>query len=122
MRINNIPKTSFRGYDATKIKNLYMQGVQEPDLFCELKKAAKAVGEKNVEMIPMKELLKVAGYVHGGCSPIGMKKVFTTVIDETAILFDKIVFSGGKIGYFIEVNPIEIEKVIPVKFIDIVED
>lgn len=87
-----------------------------------LKKAATAVDEKNVEMIPMKELLKVAGYVHGGCSPIGMKKVFTTVIDETAILFDKIVFSGGKIGYFIEMNPKDIEKILPVNFMDIVED
>lgn len=87
-----------------------------------LKKAAAAVGEKNVEMIPMKDLLKVAGYVHGGCSPIGMKKVFTTVIDETAILFEKIIFSGGKIGYFIEVNPMDVEKVIPVKFVDIVEE
>lgn len=87
-----------------------------------LKKAALAVGEKNVEMIPMKDLLKVAGYVHGGCSPIGMKKVYTTVIDETAILFDKIIFSGGRIGYFIEVNPIDIEKVIPVRFLDIVEE
>ena len=87
----------------------------------DLKKAASSVGEKNVEMIPMKDLLKVAGYVHGGCSPIGMKKVFTTVIDETAILFDKIIFSGGKIGFFIEVNPLDVEKVIPVKFIDIVE-
>ena len=87
----------------------------------DLKKAASSVGEKNVEMIPMKNLLNVAGYVHGGCSPIGMKKVFTTVIDETAILFDKIIFSGGKIGFFIEVNPMELEKVLPVKFIDIVE-
>lgn len=87
-----------------------------------MKKAAVSVGEKNVEMIPMKDLLKVAGYVHGGCSPIGMKKVFTTVIDETAILFENIIFSGGKIGYFIEVNPMEVEKVIPVSFIDIVED
>lgn len=87
-----------------------------------LKKAAVSVGEKNVEMIPMRDLLKVAGYVHGGCSPIGMKKVFTTVIDETAILFDKIIFSGGKIGYFIEVNPMDIEKVIPASFADIVED
>lgn len=87
-----------------------------------LKKAAASVGEKNVEMIPMKELLKVAGYVHGGCSPIGMKKVFTTVIDETAILFDKIVFSGGKIGYFIEMNPKDIEKILPVNFMDIVGD
>ncbi len=88
----------------------------------DLKKAAVVVGEKNVEMIPMKDLLKVAGYVHGGCSPIGMKKVFTTIIDETAILFDKIIFSGGKIGYFIEVNPLDVEKVIPVKFVDIMED
>ena len=86
-----------------------------------LKKAAAAVGEKNVEMIPMKDLLKVAGYVHGGCSPIGMKKLFTTIIDETAMLFDKIVFSGGKIGYFIEVNPFDVERVIPIKFVDIVE-
>ena len=88
----------------------------------DLKKAANSVGEKNVEMIPMKELLKITGYVHGGCSPIGMKKVFNTVIDETAILFDKIIFSGGKIGFFIEVNPLDVEKVIPVKFIDIVEE
>jgi Cys-tRNA(Pro)/Cys-tRNA(Cys) deacylase len=87
-----------------------------------LKKAALSVNEKNVEMIPMKDLLKVAGYVHGGCSPIGMKKIFTTVIDETAILFPKIVFSGGKIGYFIELDPMDVEKVIPVKFVDIVEE
>jgi Cys-tRNA(Pro)/Cys-tRNA(Cys) deacylase len=87
----------------------------------DLKKAASSVGEKNVEMIPMKDLLKVAGYVHGGCSPIGMKKEFTTVINETAILFDTIIFSGGKIGYFIEVNPLDVEKVINIKFEDIVE-
>ena len=87
----------------------------------DLKKAASSVGEKNVEMIPMKDLLKVYGYVHGGCSPIGMKKEFTTVINETAILFDTIIFSGGKIGYFIEVNPLDVEKVINIKFEDIVE-
>ena len=87
----------------------------------DLKKAASSVGEKYVEMIPMKDLLKVVGYVHGGCSPIGMKKVYTTVIDETAILFDKIIFSGGKIGFFIEVNPMDIEKILPIKFVDIVE-
>lgn len=87
----------------------------------DLKKAANSVSEKYVEMVPLKDLLMVTGYVHGGCSPIGMKKVFTTVIDETAILFDKIIFSGGKIGYFIEINPIDVEKVIPVSFVDIVE-
>lgn len=88
----------------------------------DLKKAAFSVGEKNVEMLPMKDLLKTTGYVHGGCSPIGMKKVFTTVVDISATYFDNIIFSGGKIGYFIEVNPRNIEKVIPVKFIDIVEE
>jgi len=88
----------------------------------DLKKAASSVGEKNVEMLPLKSLLVTTGYVHGGCSPIGMKKTFITVIDETAILFDKIIFSGGKIGYFIEINPMDIDKVIPVKFVDIVEE
>ena len=87
----------------------------------DLKKAASSVREKFVEMVPLKDLLAIAGYVHGGCSPIGMKKVFTTVIDETAILFDKIIFSGGKIGYFIEINPMDIEKILPIKYVDIVE-
>lgn len=88
----------------------------------DLKKAAASVGEKEVSMLPMKDLLKVAGYVHGGCSPIGMKKVFTTVIDETAILFDRIVFSGGKIGYFIKIHVEDIEKVLPVQYVDIVSE
>lgn len=104
-----------------KSKNYYVFVIPVSETLS-LKKAAASVGEKNVEMIPMKDLLKVVGYVHGGCSPIGMKKVFTTVIDETAVLFDNIIFSGGKIGYFIEVNPMEIDKVIPVSFVDIVED
>ena len=70
----------------------------------DLKKAAKSVGEKNVEMIKSKELLPLTGYIHGGCSPIGMKKFFKTVIHETASKFDKILFSGGKIGYQVEVS------------------
>ena len=105
---------------VSKSKNYYVFVVPVAEKLS-LKKAAAAVGEKSVEMLPMKDLLPLTGYVHGGCSPIGMKKVFNTVIDETAILFDKIVFSGGKIGYFIEVNPNELDKVIPVKFEDIVE-
>ena len=105
-----------------KSSNYYVFVVPVAACKLDLKKAANSVGEKNVEMIPMKDLLKITGYVHGGCSPIGMKKVFNTVIDETAILFDKIIFSGGKIGFFVEVNPLDVEKVIPVKFIDIVED
>lgn len=103
-----------------KSKNYYVFVIPVAETLS-LKKAAAAVGEKNVEMIPMKDLFNVAGYVHGGCSPIGMKKTFTTVVDETAILFENIIFSGGKVGYFIEVNPMDIEKVIQVRFVDIVE-
>lgn len=65
----------------------------------DLKKAAKAVNVKSIEMIKQKELLPLTGYIHGGCSPIGMKKPFKTVINETALLFDSICFSAGKIGY-----------------------
>ncbi len=70
----------------------------------DLKECAKAVGVKNVEMIPQKELLGLTGYIHGGCSPIGMKKKFETVFDETIILFDKIMVSGGRVGTQVEVN------------------
>jgi Cys-tRNA(Pro)/Cys-tRNA(Cys) deacylase len=85
----------------------------------DLKKAAQAVGEKNIEMIPQKELLPLTGYVHGGCSPIGMKKQFTTVIDAAAENFDTILFSGGKVGYQVEVAPADLSKVIRFKFHDL---
>lgn len=68
----------------------------------DLKKAAKAVGEKSIAMLPQKELLPLTGYVHGGCSPVGMKKQFPTVFDETAELFDTIYVSAGKIGFQVE--------------------
>ena len=84
-----------------------------------LKKAAKAVGEKNIAMIKSKDLLPLTGYVHGGCSPIGMKKQFVTVIDETAELFDKILFSAGKIGAQVEVDPKDLEKIIAFTYADI---
>lgn len=71
----------------------------------DLKKCAKAVGEKSVEMIPQKELLPLTGYVHGGCSPIGMKKKYPTYIDETYILFDEIAVSAGMRGEQIILDP-----------------
>ncbi len=77
-----------------------------------LKKAAKAVSEKSVAMIPQKELLPLTGYVHGGCSPIGMKKAFPTVIHETAKNYEKIFFSAGKVGYQVEVAVTDLERVI----------
>lgn len=71
----------------------------------DLKKAAKAVGEKSIAMLHQKELLPLTGYVHGGCSPVGMKKQWPTVFDETAELFDTICVSAGKIGFQVELSP-----------------
>ena len=85
----------------------------------ELKKAARAVGEKSIEMIKSKELLPLTGYIHGGCSPIGMKKTFRTVIDESAILFDSIIFSAGKIGYQVETALEGLEKLISFELADV---
>lgn len=77
-----------------------------------LKKATKTVGEKSISMIKQAELLPLTGYIHGGCSPVGMKKLFKTVIDESASSYDKIIFSGGKIGYQIETTLSELKKAI----------
>lgn len=85
----------------------------------DLKKAAKAAGVKKVDMIPLKALLPTTGYIHGGCSPIGMKKQFQTVIDETAILFDEFCVSGGKVGVTIAVNPEKLASLINATFADI---
>lgn len=85
----------------------------------DLKKAARACGEKTVEMLPQKELLPRTGYVHGGCSPIGMKKRFPTFVDETAQLFDTIHFSGGKVGCQIRMNPDDLARLIPFQYADL---
>lgn len=74
----------------------------------DLKKAARAVGEKSIAMIHQKELLPLTGYVHGGCSPLGMKKKFPTVFHETAEIVDTIMVSAGKIGYQVELAPAEL--------------
>ena len=87
-----------------------------------LKKAAKSVQEKSIEMIKSKELLSLTGYIHGGCSPIGMKKYFTTIIDISAKKYDTIIFSAGKIGYQVELSLDSLEKVIKFNLTDIVDD
>ena len=86
-----------------------------------LKKAAKSVNEKKVEMLKSKELLPLSGYIHGGCSPIGMKKQFKTVINTTAQNFEKIIFSAGKIGYQVEMSLENLQKVINFTLADIVD-
>ena len=85
----------------------------------DLKKAANAVKEKSITMIKTKELLPLTGYIHGGCSPIGMKKQFKTVIDITAKDFEIIIFSGGKIGYQVEVSLDDLRKIIDFELVDI---
>lgn len=87
----------------------------------DLKKAAKVVNEKSITMIKSKELLPLTGYIHGGCSPIGMKKQFITTIDISASNFDSIIFSGGKIGYQVQVNLDDLNKIIPFKLYEICE-
>lgn len=89
------------------------------ELELNLKKAAKAVGEKSIEMIKSKELLPLTGYIHGGCSPIGMKKFFRTTIDESVILQDTICISGGKIGYQVELSYDELARVIQIEMADL---
>ena len=86
-----------------------------------LKKAAAAVGEKSVAMIAQKELLPLTGYVHGGCSPIGMKKQFATVIDASAPEEGTIFFSGGKIGWQVEMSLDDLKKLIRLQCADIIE-
>lgn len=87
----------------------------------DLKKAAKAVNEKSIEMIPQKELLPLTGYIHGGCSPIGMKKQFKTTIHINAEKADKIFFSGGRVGCQVRLAPRDLEKVVKLQYKDIVK-
>ncbi|MBR6238670.1 MAG: Cys-tRNA(Pro) deacylase [Lachnospiraceae bacterium] len=86
----------------------------------DLKKAAKAAGEKSIAMIKQKDLLPLTGYVHGGCSPIGMKKQFPTFIHETATGYDKVFVSAGKVGYQIELSPVDLISVTGCRPADVV--
>ena len=104
-RLGVAPETCFKTLvtvGASKRNYVFViPGERELDL----KAAAKAVGEKSIAMLPARELLPLTGYVHGGCSPVGMKKAFPTVFDETAELFDTICVSAGKIGFQVELDP-----------------
>lgn len=82
----------------------------------DLKKAAQAAGEKSIEMIKSKELLPLTGYIHGGCSPVGMKKPFPTFVDESAKGLPSMMVSAGKIGYQVELSPDDLAKVVKLKF------
>lgn len=88
----------------------------------DLKKAARAVGEKNVEMIHVKDINRVTGYIRGGCTPIGMKKQYKTVLNESALDFDEIIISGGRIGAQIMITPKDLIKVTKAFVTDIIKE
>ena len=88
----------------------------------DLKKAAKAAGEKRVEMLPMKELCAVTGYIRGGCSPVGMKKPFPTFLDETSILYDTILVSAGIRGAMMELSPTQLAEYLNAPQADLLSD
>lgn len=88
----------------------------------DLKKAAKATGEKSIQMIPVKEILSVTGYVKGGCSPLGMKKTYSTIFDETIVLLDRITFNAGKIGFQLQLSTSEISRVLDYQIADVSKD
>jgi Cys-tRNA(Pro)/Cys-tRNA(Cys) deacylase len=84
-----------------------------------LKKAAKAANEKNIEMIPAKDINKITGYIRGGCSPLGMKKPFTTFLEESAMLYDTVLCSAGKIGMQMELAPDDLLKAASAQYADL---
>ena len=86
----------------------------------DLKKAAKAAGDKNMELIPVKELLPLTGYIRGGCSPVGMKKKYPTYMDETCQLWEEIAVSAGARGHQLILNPEELAGLVNAKLVDII--
>ena len=87
----------------------------------DFKKAAKVVGEKSVELVPVKEIQGLTGYIRGGCTPIGMKKLFPTVIQESAKNYERIIVSGGKLGLQLELSPIDLCKVVKGEYGDVIQ-
>ena len=85
----------------------------------DLKKAAKAVGDKKIDLVPVKELLNLTGYIRGGCSPVGMKKKYPTWLDETAVLWDEIAVSAGERGHQMVLSPDDLARITEATFVDI---
>lgn len=116
------PRTVFKTLVTVGKSGAYHVFMIPVEAELDVKKAAEAAGEKSVAMIKQKELLPLTGYVHGGCSPIGMKKNFDTVIDISASLCETITFSAGKIGYQVEMTLSELSKALEYKLFPITAD
>lgn len=107
-QLDQDPETVFKTLVARGASGaLYVFDIPVGDTL-DLKKAARAVGEKSIAMLPQKELLPLTGYIHGGCSPVGMKKQYPTVFHETAEIIDTIFVSAGKVGYQVELAPADL--------------
>ena len=129
--LSGVHAAKMLGQDPDSVfKTLVLKGEKTGYLVCcipvaeevDLKKAARAAGDKKVEMIPMKELLPVTGYIRGGCSPIGMKTKFPTYIEETAMLFDEIAVSAGMRGVQILLDPEDLKAYVQAEYADLTKD
>lgn len=119
-KIGAPPETIFKTLVARNDLNEIIVFVIPGNFELNLKKAAKACGNKSVEMIRVKELQPLTGYIRGGCSPIGMKKQFPTFIDETAQLYDKIYCSAGARGIQVNLSPADLASLISADFVDLI--
>lgn len=119
-KVNLPPETVFKTLVAHSGANLYVFVIPVAEEL-DLKKAAKAAGEKKIEMLPVKELLKWTGYVRGGCSPVGMKKLYPTFIDSSAEELETIAVSAGKIGMQMELPPNQLAEVVNARFCELVK-
>lgn len=120
MRLGKSPEEVFKTLVTRGAKGGYFVFVVPGTGSLDLKKAAKAAGEKSIEMIKQSELLPLTGYIHGGCSPLGMKKAFPTVIDESVLVLKTVTVSAGKIGRQIELAPEDLIRLTRAKTSDIV--
>jgi len=119
--LNQNPAAVFKTLVTTNKQNKLFVFMVPVTAELDLKAAAMCVGEKSLNMLPQRELLSKVGYVHGGCSPIGMKKLFTTVLDASAQNFETIIFSAGTRGAQVEMRPDSLAKIVPIKFGNICE-
>lgn len=119
-KIGRAPDTVYKTLVTQHKDNLYVFVIPVLEEL-DLKKAAKVVGQKKIEMLPMKDLQKFTGYIRGGCSPVGMKKQYPTYIDQSAKNLSAIVVSAGKIGMQMEIDPLQLAEITNAKFADVLK-
>lgn len=119
-KINKEFKEVYKTLVTTSVADIYIFIIPVNE-HLDLKKAAKVSKEKKIEFININDILKITGYIRGGCSPIGMKKDFKTFIQKDSLLLKEIILSGGKIGSQIQLDPLDLKSVIDVEFVDIIK-